>query len=1631
MELGLPRLNRGKVVGRNPPTRHLATLKPIPTKTMSFPERSPSPTIEEVWGINHHGEHVDEANALQRDAAAIASANADNIVSNNKEDAQYQPCDILFKSKNETEPEAWSVEQVGDWLDEIGLPMYRDRFQEYDINGEVLLGAIDDKILVCALHVRIRLHRWKIIEEIKILRKRNNTQSKRKVLVPLVKQTANEKSIHDGGGEQHRGVGRSPLLVQNHVQKRDRQNDKPGEGGVEQQNNTQKSCIEGTERRSQMSGRKKTKNHNQGAKGRRSPPVPLLASGGSRSARKSISRISGPCSRQDRAKGKCGNDDKTMGVITYTHRRSPDGNDDGQEEGEEEDIRRYYRSPIPVKTDKAPNSAPHGIYCHTVAHYSVDRNRSMPLSSPPHHTSSSSSTSVITASSSSTSSPAPAVTTKRSHICSSLPATKRGPKRIRGHRRNHSSPFDAGYSACRSPVAAALARSKSVSGQSRGRAISVASSGSSGRHSTRVSPGNSGSSSSRPPSPSSCSPTTLLNSPIDRHQHQICTSYSALPPSAGRGFAPLSRCSDSGTVEISHPRPNSILATTSDYDSTTSEHNQRCSAPQTWEWMQETLQEALEPWLERLSEETYGIQDQSQREQPRVVPIAEVKSMVREGAEALRNEGYYILKHLLCDLGEIDFKSDLCSYGFHKRFVNEMCRQLMLLRRILETHHRTRENVPATTPKLGKKAVLSRGNEDGGKAKEKEKRRKRNQKSKRKGIVDDEKEHENDGSERTYHTAASESSSILSLASEVIHQSLPFRLSPELADESHGEPTTTPDLMTISSVDRDLHSNIAFRIPKTLDEKEQAEGEHVSQDAHSTLTTVKEQSNPHQDHIKNIHEKEMKAGGGDSGARRQRVHPLRNLKIDIHALEQSEEMRQSFAITESGTFQYNGFAIGRQGIQTVPPVLSPTLQAGGKNLSGSASVQSTSMAHPSSATSLDLTLSHSALHQQLEVEGGACHGSKSGQWLRPQDVLLLDRVGAGAGGVVYRALHAPSLQLLAVKEVRIFDHSQRTQVIRELAALYRTQYGMLSRSPWRHLSTTTRRSRPRSRSGSCPFILSFHDAFLSPQTGTLSLVLEHMDAGSLQDLIDSGTLLEEGVIANVAYRVLKGLSFLHANRLLHRDVKPSNLLINRRGEVKISDFGVACRLNGTDPKATAYLGTLMYMAPERITSQEYSYASDIWSFGLSVLTCALGHYPWNNRARTVEGDEEADGGYTARQFGPTGTQRNETGSRTESPLNPKQMERHPHLCEKSKEDEQDEDEEGNEITREVADGGRGESSLEEPGVGGGFWALTNHILTGKIPDAPPTRFSPECRDFVRSCLVRDPLKRPSASDLLGHPFFTIHHGLLHCPNHPCHSDGDGNGDRSVHFPSSSSSCTVAPDKEPRKRTCLPTVSAQPSEHHQKEEEMTLHAPVPTITPAGAAPDSYGRPSLYWSSHGNTIDSSLPALEESLSEQLSASLRESLPGFTEMTSRASRRRSAPSSPPPPPRSPNHPYGNVDLTKSESQRLSLIVRKMLLWQEEQEGRNEKKSARIDSGGTGLERTSTTRGEMLVTSLSASSSSSSSFSYQPLPVPRLRFLAEQLSLPTRVVIKHFDEAMARNHRQKRRREKDQDPSQKEMGG
>uniref|UniRef100_A0AAV1TDE2 mitogen-activated protein kinase kinase n=1 Tax=Peronospora matthiolae TaxID=2874970 RepID=A0AAV1TDE2_9STRA len=226
-----------------------------------------------------------------------------------------------------------------------------------------------------------------------------------------------------------------------------------------------------------------------------------------------------------------------------------------------------------------------------------------------------------------------------------------------------------------------------------------------------------------------------------------------------------------------------------------------------------------------------------------------------------------------------------------------------------------------------------------------------------------------------------------------------------------------------------------------------------------------------------------------------------------------------------------------------------------------------------------------------------------------ENLERVKEVGRGASGVVYKAIHIPTLKVVAVKDVPVYGRGQRRQMVRELHALYSNLVPMADNdSPIpQRFSTGKSAGKPRARPS--PYIVSFYDAFVDRPRNSICMVMEYMSTGSLQDIILRGGCRSERVLARLATGVLRGLSHIHKKRMVHRDIKPHNLLTNRQGEVKISDFGLARTLNDNSTSTKTFVGTLLYMAPERIGGGDYSYPADVWSFGLAMISVALGRYP--------------------------------------------------------------------------------------------------------------------------------------------------------------------------------------------------------------------------------------------------------------------------------------------------------------------------------------------------------------------------------------------------------------------------------------
>lgn len=205
--------------------------------------------------------------------------------------------------------------------------------------------------------------------------------------------------------------------------------------------------------------------------------------------------------------------------------------------------------------------------------------------------------------------------------------------------------------------------------------------------------------------------------------------------------------------------------------------------------------------------------------------------------------------------------------------------------------------------------------------------------------------------------------------------------------------------------------------------------------------------------------------------------------------------------------------------------------------------------------------------------------------IKMDEFELFEELGKGNYGTVQKVVHKPTAVTMALKEIRLeLDDSKLKTIITELDILHRA---------------------------TSPFIVDFYGAFFIESC--VYYCMEFMDAGSLDFF--AGCDLPEDVLARITRSMVEGLKFLKDElKIMHRDVKPTNVLLNLKGYVKLCDFGVSGQLDRSLAKTN--IGCQSYMAPERIKGESqgaptsYTASSDVWSLGLSVIEAACGHYPY-------------------------------------------------------------------------------------------------------------------------------------------------------------------------------------------------------------------------------------------------------------------------------------------------------------------------------------------------------------------------------------------------------------------------------------
>lgn len=196
---------------------------------------------------------------------------------------------------------------------------------------------------------------------------------------------------------------------------------------------------------------------------------------------------------------------------------------------------------------------------------------------------------------------------------------------------------------------------------------------------------------------------------------------------------------------------------------------------------------------------------------------------------------------------------------------------------------------------------------------------------------------------------------------------------------------------------------------------------------------------------------------------------------------------------------------------------------------------------------------------------------------------ILAELGRGATGVVYRA-HDPELdRLVAIKTLR---------PARELPA---EQSGMLQRRLRREAAAVACLNHPN--------IVAIHDMVIWQQTPCV--VMEYVEGCTLASLIMEGPLVP-GRAIHIALQVCDALEYAHALAVVHRDIKPGNILVSATGVAKLGDFSMAPRSGQDGGEGAALVGTPGYMAPEAVMDGTTDARSDLFSLGVVLYEAVAG-----------------------------------------------------------------------------------------------------------------------------------------------------------------------------------------------------------------------------------------------------------------------------------------------------------------------------------------------------------------------------------------------------------------------------------------
>lgn len=272
-----------------------------------------------------------------------------------------------------------------------------------------------------------------------------------------------------------------------------------------------------------------------------------------------------------------------------------------------------------------------------------------------------------------------------------------------------------------------------------------------------------------------------------------------------------------------------------------------------------------------------------------------------------------------------------------------------------------------------------------------------------------------------------------------------------------------------------------------------------------------------------------------------------------------------------------------------------------RRISTSSSTKSARSAARKSSTSATLSVASNEEAEEEEEDDEDLENENWGELLDtirreescPTKWIKGNFIGSGSFGQVYLGMNSITGELMAIKQVELPTMSDKGDESRKKAMIDALHREMSLLQVLHH-----------------PHIVQYFGS--NSDKTHLNIFLEYVPGGSVSTMLANYGTFEPSLVRSFVRQILDGLDYLHKQNIIHRDIKGANILVDNKGSVKISDFGISKKIEAEflTSNRVSLQGSVFWMAPEVVKQTSYTSKADIWSLGCLIIEMLTGSHPF-------------------------------------------------------------------------------------------------------------------------------------------------------------------------------------------------------------------------------------------------------------------------------------------------------------------------------------------------------------------------------------------------------------------------------------